>query len=390
MHFRSKKHVSKELLEYPYKLKSIRKSIKKLPEEIQMMILKECFINDYMKVAYAIRYLKDENIFFEYYNNDITDKTRQKLNKIGIKLKPFRGVDKPFSDKYLKSICNYQKDMYSIIFSKYKFIHDYYKVIEYNPSEGICKAIEYSLFMYYLNKCKYQRDEFNIFFPKSNIIHDYYRIMKYKPCTGIYKVIENALFTYYRNKVRFQKNNYDVSIPFNIFKLNKSFIYILYIPSLNDRKLCHFYLRTMGYKNKMSSYINRAPFLQKKFYNCRNCKKYVVISKDDYIITYNDEGNENIKINSYCIHCNAEFNVKHYIRPLYSEKLNANCIVLGSAIEEEKNIIYDIKNMSTKFSIISSEIYIMRSPDRVLNKEELDKYINSNNSIRHNIYTHIK
>ena len=132
-----------------WKAYNIKKEyIDNLPKEIQMKIFKMCLeedplakhrIEDPLRVEYASRYFNDTNIKYEYYNNCISEYNKQRLNKIGINLKPFNNktVKNPFPMDYLKSICDsIDQNDETLIYSKYKFIHDYYQTIKYDPSKG--------------------------------------------------------------------------------------------------------------------------------------------------------------------------------------------------------------------------------------------------------------
>lgn len=132
-----------------------QENMDKLPIEIKLKIFSNCLEDDSLKVNYSTEILDDKSIIYEYYNNCISENTKQRLAKIGIKLHEFNyeTIKNPFSIDYLKDIYtsfnNFNNVCHEKNSSKYKFIHNYYCIIKYDPNKKICKNLEYYLFKYY-------------------------------------------------------------------------------------------------------------------------------------------------------------------------------------------------------------------------------------------------
>ena len=159
--------------------------------------------------------------------------------------------------------------------------------------------------------------------------------------------------------------------------MKKVLIYILYIPNLADRKACHTYLRKNGYNNKMSAYLKSKPVEEKAFYRCKHCYKYIVTTndgkeKEDHYATFKTQ----------CTHCDNSFNFKYNIdKNICLGTRKTNCIVFGSAIEEERNKRFNTNNMNNNFKVSVENVYVMKAPNKFFNKEEMDDYISNNELI---------
>lgn len=160
----------------------LQENMKKLSVELQQRIFRMCITDDPenhdkdpLRVYYAFVHFNDPSIYYEYYYKCISEINKQKLNMLGFDIKPLNKKTIPyaFPTDYLRDIFNKTtfSKKHKTIYSKYKFIHDFHGVVNYDPKEGICIKQEYYLLRYYYERSIHTEEDILKYGEENGIKH---------------------------------------------------------------------------------------------------------------------------------------------------------------------------------------------------------------------------